>query len=126
MARTLDHRRRLVRASWAIFNSLISINTAELNKAIAKSNLKYGFEVWESNPIGLCRRFHRVGGISTWCYFASVAGSKVPYPVDGTPWFSELQAIRWLRDTRSTREEFEQVVPSTAVTDDAGSAKRLR
>jgi hypothetical protein len=107
---------------------LASIDTKKLNRAIGTSNLlKYGFEVWESNPIGLMRRQHKMGGKkSTWCYFASVPGFDVPDPHDGTPWFLEVEAIVWPRDTRSTRVEIGQVDHTAPVTDDAGNAKRRR
>jgi hypothetical protein len=71
------------------------------------------------------RRHYKVGGINTWCYFASVPGSTASYPIDGVPWFDEVKPILCPRDTRSTREEIPQVVV-TAVTVDAGRAKRPR
>jgi hypothetical protein len=49
----------------------------------------------------------------------------VGHPIDGSPWFTEVKLILWPRDTRSTREEIPEVVV-TAVTVDAGSAKRPR
>jgi hypothetical protein len=61
---------------------------------------------------------------------ASIPGVKctqktVGHPIDGSPWFTEVKLILWPRDTRSTREEIPEVVV-TAVTVDAGSAKRPR
>jgi hypothetical protein len=70
-------------------------------------------------------------GLNTWCYFASVPGYSVSYPVDGTPWFSEVKAIRWSPRHLISAEETQVVIPaaavvSAAVTDDAGRAKRPR
>jgi hypothetical protein len=117
-----------------------SLTKSQLNQAIARSSqTKFGFEGWESNPIGLLRRHHNVRDNNTWCYFASVPGSIVTYPVDGTPWFSEVEAIHWPTRTSRSFEEIQQVVVSAAaavvsaaavvpaaVTDAADSAKRPR
>jgi hypothetical protein len=56
---------------------------------------------------------------------------SVSYPVDGTPWFSEVKAIRWSPRHLRSAEETQVVSPaaavvSAAVTDDAGRAKRPR
>jgi hypothetical protein len=67
--------------------------------------MKHGFEVWDTNPLKFLRRHYKVGGINTWCYFASVPGSTASHPIDGSPWFTEVKVILWPRDTGSTREE---------------------
>jgi hypothetical protein len=97
---------------------LASIDKTKLNNAIAKSNLKYGFEVEDVNPIGFLRRRSQVGGIRTRYYFASVPGTTVPYPSDDVPWFSQVKPIIWIR---------EDLIPQVIVADaDSGSAKRQR
>jgi hypothetical protein len=121
------HGRWIAAADWCELlrrsapSVLASMDTNKLNKAIADSSLKHGFEEWETNPIGFLRRYHKVGG-SPWCYFASVPGSTVSDSIDGSPWLLEVRP--------TTREEFEQVVPVvvTLPVNTAGStsAKRPR
>jgi hypothetical protein len=79
---------------WRSSALVASITTASFNLALARSSLRHGFEGWETNPIGLLRRHHKKAGNNTWCYFASVPGYSVSCPVDGTPWFSKVKAIR--------------------------------
>jgi hypothetical protein len=109
---------------WRSSALVASITTASFNLALARSSLRHGFEGWETNPIGLLRRHHKKAGLR--CYFAIVPGYSVSYPVDGTPWFSEVKAIRWSARHLRSAEETQVVIPaaavvSAAVTDDAGS-----
>ena len=131
------HGRWITDADWCELlqrSSLLldTLTKGQLNQAIARSSsTKHGFEAWTSNPIGLLRRHHNMGGNNTWCYFASVPGYNVSYPVDGTPWFSEVKAIHWCPRHLRSAEETQVVIPaaavvSAAVTDDAGRAKRPR
>jgi hypothetical protein len=132
------HGRWITDADWCDLlrpSSLLldTLTKAKLNQAIGRSTqTKHGFEAWASTPIGLLRRHNNVGGNNTWCYFASVPGYSVVYPVDGTPWSSEVKAIRWAPRHLRSAEETQYVIPaaaavvSAAVTDDAGRAKRPR
>jgi hypothetical protein len=62
------HRRWITDADWCEllrrFSTLVaSLTKSQLNQAIARSSqTKFGFEGWESNPIGLLRRHHNTLG----------------------------------------------------------------
>ena len=71
-----------------------SVTEKVLNNAIGRSkSLKFGFEDFDANAIGFLRRSYSPEKNKIWCYFASVPGTKVDRPLDGTAWYKEIQPI---------------------------------